>query len=122
MPEQTETIFQDVRKNATQSYIKHKAYNDNKANASQLKQADHVYILQPKADHQGSKIPFTNIRWMGPYITEKLLPNNNYFVRKLGTNKTQILHRLRLRQFTPRQPIPDILEYGSTNEGVGHVM
>ena len=29
-------------------------------------------------------------------------------VRKIGTNKTQILHRLRLRQFTPRHPIPDI--------------
>ena len=29
-------------------------------------------------------------------------------VRKIGTNKMQILHRMRLRQFTPRQPIPDI--------------
>ena len=27
-------------------------------------------------------------------------------VRKIGTNKMQILHRMRLRQFTPRQPIP----------------
>ena len=37
-----------------------------------------------------------------------MLPNNNYLVRKVGTNKTQILHRMRLRQFTPRQPILDI--------------
>ena len=29
-------------------------------------------------------------------------------VRKIGTNKTQILNRMRIRQFTPRQPIPDI--------------
>ena len=29
-------------------------------------------------------------------------------VRKIGTNKTQILHRMRMRQFTPRQPIPNI--------------
>ena len=29
-------------------------------------------------------------------------------VRKIGTNKTQIFHRMRLRQFLPRQPIPDI--------------
>ena len=28
-------------------------------------------------------------------------------VRKIGTNKTQILHRMRLHQITPRQPIPD---------------
>ena len=91
-----------------QAYIKYKAYYDKKTNASKLKQSDYVYILQPKADHQGSKIPFTDFRWIGPYIIEKVLPNNNYLVRKFGTNKTQILHRMRLRQFTPRQTIPDI--------------
>ena len=106
--EQTETIFQEVRKNAMQAYIKDKAYYDKKANASKLKKADYVFILQPKVHHRGSKIPFTDFRWIGPYIFEKVLPNNNYLVRKIGTNKTKILHRLRLRQFTPRQPIPDI--------------
>ena len=78
-----------------------------KANASKLKQSDYVYILQPKADHQGSKIFFTDFRWIGPFIIEKVLPNNNYVVRKIGTDETQILHRMRLRQFTTRQPIPD---------------
>ena len=106
--EQTEMIHQDVRKNTMQAYIKYKAYYDKKANASELKEADYVYILQPKADHQGSKIPFTEFRWVGPYIIEKALPNNNYLVRKIGTNKTQVLHRMRMRQFTPRQPPADI--------------
>ena len=64
--DQTEMIHQDVRKNTMQAYIKYKAYYDKKANASKLKEADYVYILQPKADHQGSKIPFTEFRWMGP--------------------------------------------------------
>ena len=105
--EQAERIFQDVRKNAMQAFIKYKAYYDKKANASKLKQSDYVYILQPKADHQVSKIPFTDFRWIGPYIIEKVLPNNNYVVRKIGTKKTQMLHRMRLREFTPRQPIPD---------------
>ena len=100
--EQTETIFQDARRNAMQAYLKYKAYYDKKANATKLKQSDYVYILQPKADHQGSKIVFTDFRWIGPYIAEKVLPNNNYVVRKTGTNKTQILDRKRLRQFTPR--------------------
>ena len=104
--EQTETIFPDVRRNAMQAYIKYKAYFDKKAIASKLKQSD--YVLQPKADHQGSKIPFTDFRWIGPYFVEKALPNNNYLVRKLGTNKSQVLHRMRLCSFTPRQPIPDV--------------
>ena len=106
--EQTEMIHQDVRKNIIQAYNKNKAYYDKKANASKLKEADYVYILQPKADHQGSKIPFTEFRWIGPYIIEKVLPNNNYLVRKIGTNKTQVLHRMRMRHFTPRQPPADI--------------
>ena len=106
--EQTEAFSQDVRKKATQAYIKYKAHCDKKANASKLRHADYVFISQPKADHQGSKIPSTDFRWIGPYIIEKVLPNNNYLVRKIGTNKTQILHRMRLRQSTPRQPIPDI--------------
>ena len=106
--EQTEMIHQDVRKNIIQAYIKYKAFSDKKANASKPKEKDYVYILQPKADHQGSKIPFTEFRWIGPYTIEKLLPNNNYLVRKIGTNKTQMLHRMRMRQFTPRQPPADI--------------
>ena len=106
--EQTEMIHQDVRKNTMQAYIKYKAYYDKKANASKLKEADYVYILQPKADHPGSKIPFTEFLWVGPYIIENVLPNNNYLVRKIGTNKTQVLHRMRMRQFKPRQPPADI--------------
>ena len=35
------------------------------------------------------------------------MPNNNYLVRKIGTNKTQVLHRMRMRQFTPGQPPAD---------------
>ena len=104
----TEMIHQDVRKNAMQAYIKYKAYYDKKTNASKLKEAVYVYVLQPKADHQGSKNPFTEFRWIGPYFIEKVFPNNNYLVRKIGTNKTQVLHRMRLRPFTPRQPPADI--------------
>ena len=105
--EQTEMIHQDVRKNIMQAYIKYKAFYDKKANASKLKEAYYVYIL-PKADYQGSKIPFTEFRWVGPYIIEKVLPNNNYLVRKIGIKKTQVLHRMRMRQFTSRQPPADI--------------
>ena len=91
-----------------QAYIKNKANYDKKANASKLKEAEYIYVLQTKADHQGSKTPFTEFRWIGPYVLEKVLPNNNYLVRKIGTSKTQLLHRMRMRQFTPHQPLSDI--------------
>ena len=57
--DQTETIYQDVRKNAMQAYINYKAYYDKKANVSKLTEADYVYILQPKIDHQRIKISDT---------------------------------------------------------------
>ena len=43
----------------------------------------------------------------GPYIIEKTLPNENYIVRRLNTNKTQILHRIRLKKLVPNQPLED---------------
>ena len=105
---QAEMIHQGVRKNTMQAYIKYKVYYDKKANASKLKEADYVYFLQPKADLQWSKFPFTEFRRIGLYIIENVLHNNNFLVRKIGTNKTQVLHRMRMRQFTPRQPPADI--------------
>ena len=87
-------IHQDVRKNTMQAYIKYKAYYDKKTNASKLREAEFFYVLQPKADYQRSKIPFTEILSIGPYLIEKVFPNNNYLVPKIGTNKTQVLHRM----------------------------
>ena len=87
-----------------QSYIKNKRYYDKKAKASPLKEKDYHFKLQPKADHQVSKIPFRDFAWIGPHPIEKVLPNNNYIVRKLNTNKTQILHRIRLRKYNPEKP------------------
>ena len=45
--------------------------------------------------------------WIGPYIIGKVLPNNNYLLRKICNNKKQVLGRMRLRQVTPRLPLPD---------------
>ena len=106
--DQTEMIHQDVRENTMQAYIKYKAYHDKKAYASKLKEAVYVHVSQPKADQQGSKFPFTDFRWLGPCIIEKVLPNNSCLVRKIGANKTQVLHRMRMRQFIPRQSPADI--------------
>ena len=103
----TKILYDKTGKNVMQSYIKHKRYYDKKTKASPLKKKDYCLILQLKAHHQGSKIPFCDFRWIGPYLVEKVLPNNNYIVRKLNTNKTQILHRIRLRKYNPEKPPED---------------
>ena len=101
-------LLDQTKKNIMQSYLKYKAYYDRKAKASPLETTDYCYILNPKADTQATKIPFREFRWQGPYKVEKVLPNNNYIVRRLGTNKTQLLHRFRLRKFTPHALLADI--------------
>ena len=101
-------LLDQTKKNIMQSYLRYKAYYDRKAKAAPLETTDYCYILNPKADTQATKIPFREFRWCGPYIIEKVLPNNNYIVRRLGTNKTQLLHRIRLRKFTPQAPLADI--------------
>ena len=103
----TKTLIDKTKQNIMQSYIKYKEYYDRKAKAAPLKENEFCFVLQPKADHQGSKIPFRDYRWVGPIIVQKVLPNENYIVRRLNTNKTQILHRIRLKKFVPNQPLED---------------
>ena len=103
----TKALIDKTKQNIMQSYIKYKGYYDRKAKAAPLKENEYCIVLQPKADNQGSKIPFRDYRWVGPFIVQKALPNENYIVRRLNTNKTQILHRIRLKKFVPNQPLED---------------
>ena len=96
----TQILIDKTKKNFMQSYLKYKDYYDRKARAAPLEQGDSCFILKPLADHPGSKIPFREFRWIGPYVIEKVLPNANYIVRKLNSNKTQILHQISLRKYT----------------------
>ena len=90
-----------------QAYVRHKHYYD-KASANPLVVNDYCYALHPKAHSQSTKLPFRDYLWTGPHIGVKTLPNNNYLIRKLQTNLTQILHRIRLRRFTSPHKLPDI--------------
>ena len=91
-------LYDKNKKNVMQLYIKYKRYYVKEAKASPLKENDYCFIHQPKADHQVSKKPFRDFRWIGLYLVEKVLPSKNYIVRKLNTNKTQI--QLRIRPLT----------------------
>ena len=112
----TQVLMDSTKKIIMQSYLKYKEYYDRKAKAAPLKLNDYCFILQPIADHQGSKIPFREYRWTGPYIVEKVLPNDNYIVRKLNSNKTQILHRIRLRKYEPNTDLRDIRPEGNLQQ------
>ena len=108
--QRTQILIDQTKKNIMQSYLKYKDYYDRKAKAAPLKENDYCFILQPKADSQASKIPFREYRWIGPFVVQTVLSNDNYIVRRLNTNKTQILHRIRLKKFVPNAPLEDKYE------------
>ena len=112
MAEQLQKQIDEVRATAKEnimlSYFNYKKYYDRKASAAPLKINDYCYILNPKADNQSAKFAFQECIWTGPYIVIKVLSNNNYTIRKIGTRHTQTLHRIRIRPYVPEQRIPDV--------------
>ena len=104
-------LLHDQTKNTImQSCVKYKAHYDRKAKAAPLTTQDYCLILNPKADTHATRIPFREFRWVGPHKIEKVLPNNNYIVRRLGTNKTKLLQRIRLGIYIPHAPLASKIE------------
>ena len=92
------------------SYLKYKEYYDRQLRAAPLKEKDkerYCFVLQLKADHQGSKSPFRDYRWVGPFIVQKVLSKENYLVRRLNTNRTHLLYLIRLKKLVPNQSLED---------------
>ena len=80
----TQILYEKTKKNA----VKHNIH-DVLRQKSRFREKDFCYTLQPKADNQGSKTPFRDVRWIDSYVKE-VLSNENYIVRKVNTNKIQI--------------------------------
>ena len=55
-----------ANKNIMQSYLKHEEYSDRKVKMTPLKQNEYCFIQQLIADHQRSKVPLREFRWIGP--------------------------------------------------------
>ena len=102
--------FKETHTNIIRAFHKYKAYYDRKAQASPLKVNDFVFLLNPKISTQSEKIPFNSFKWEGPYKVVKVLTQSNYIVRKVGTFKTQCVHRMRLRPFVPHDKIEDVTD------------
>ena len=100
--------FKETHTNIIRAFHRYKSYYDRKAQASPLKVNDFVFLLNPKIGQQSEKIPFNSFKWEGPYKVIKVLSQSNYFIRKIGTFRTQCVHRMRLRPFVPHDPIEDI--------------
>ena len=101
-------IYQNNTDNIVAAYHKYKAYYDRKDKAQPLKVNDLVLLLDPKYDSQNCKEEFKTFQWKGPFKVIKVLSDSNYIIRKVGTFKTQCVHRIRLKIFKPEFPVEDV--------------
>ena len=57
----TQILYDTTKKKEMQSCNRYKTIYDKEARASPLKRNNYCYVLQPKLDHQGSKVPFRDL-------------------------------------------------------------
>ena len=100
--------FCETQLKLTEMYNKYRAYYDCKAEAKPLALFSYCLLLNPKlmtqSDFASKSLPI----WLPLYRIEKILTNSNYIIRKVGTNYTQCVHRIRLRPVTPQGRIDDL--------------
>ena len=91
-----------------QRYVKYKHYYDKQAQAYPLKIHTYCLLLNSKLDTQKQNMHKMLPKWLALYRVEKKMSNENYLIRETGTNHTQIVHRIRLRSYTPKHKIHDL--------------
>ena len=100
--------FSEAKSKLTEMYNRYRAYYDYKAEAQPLKQFSFCLLLNPKlmtqSDFSSKFLPI----WLPLYRVEQVLTNSNYIIRKVGTNYTQCVHRIRLRPVVPQYQVDDL--------------
>ena len=100
--------FDETKQRLTIMYNKNRAYYDYKADAQPLPKFSYCLLLNPKlmtqSDFSSEFLPI----WLPLYRVESVLTNSNYIIRKVGTNFTQCVHRIRLRTVSPQYQVDDL--------------
>ena len=100
--------FPEKKFKLTEMYNKYRAYYDCKAEAKPLALFSYCLLLNPKLMTQSDFASKSLSIWLLLYRIEKILTNSNYIIRKVGTNYTQCVHRIRLRPVTWQGRIDDL--------------
>ena len=90
----------DAKDNIVTSYHKYRAYFDKKPEPLAL----HSYclLLNPILTTQSEFTAISMQTWIPLYGNEKVLTSSNHLIRKVNTNFTQVVHRIRLEQYAPK--------------------
>ena len=98
----------EAKSKLTEMYNRYRACYDFKAEAQPLKQFSFCFLLNPKlmtqSDFSSKFLPI----WLPLYRVEQVLTNSNNIFRKVSTNYTQYVHRIRLRPVAPQYQTDDL--------------
>ena len=95
-------------KKLTTAYLKYKKYYDQKASAKPIPEKSFCLLLNPKLLEQSTVIASQVQKWLPLYKVEKVLTDSNYIIRKVNTNYTQCVHRIRLKPIQPSKTPEDL--------------
>ena len=87
-------VFQKQHENLLSSYHKYPEYFARKARAQPLRPKSYCLVLHPLLKTQSEKMKGLQCKFQLLYRVERALTNSNYLICKVGTNHTQIAHRI----------------------------
>ena len=108
-------VLSAAREATISSYYKYRHFYDRKASALPLKKHQNCLLLNPQLTTVNDPMGKSLIKWLPLYRAETVLTNSNYIIRKVGTNDTQCVHRIRLRPIKPQYEVTDLPEIHLNN-------
>ena len=100
--------FKELKRKLTDWYYKYRAYYDCKAESKPLAVFSYCILLNTKlmaqSDFASKSLPI----WLLLYRIEIVLTNSDYFIRNVGMNYTQSIHRICLRPVIPQGRTDDL--------------
>ena len=91
-------------------YVRYKKYYDKQAQAKPIAIHSYCLLLNPILANQKQILNKMEPKWLAMYRVEKKFTHENYLIREVGTNHTQIVHRIRLRPYIPNHTVKDLPE------------
>ena len=107
--------FGENKEKLTTAYLKYKKYYDQKASAKPIQDKSFCLLLNPKLLEQSTVIASQVQKWLPLYKVENVLTDSNYIIRKVNTNYTQGVHRIRLKPIKPSETPEDLEVTNPTN-------
>ena len=99
--------FGENKQKLLDSYQRYRNHYDQKSAAQPLRKHTHCLLLNPRLKTQRDFTQKSVQTWLPLYRVEQVLTNSNY-IRRVGTNYTQCVHRIRLRPLKLENPPEDL--------------